>query len=270
MASGYPPDCFISVLMGILVPYQHALWIEKLESVNIHTFLLHFYRDRSYLHFLSTVILTNSQTWQIRISPVFMICFSSKKVEGVRWIWRETKSMYNQLMDVMSRQDSFEEKYKQGTAERKEEIKVLKKENRSEVVYGENVKVQATMLYSEGVMSKDRIADFLNAAGNGERNLSTGSVYQFCKALAGNAKRSMEHLEEELLNQRIAAADAAVITNNGVQCYIRIFSITGAVLYRAVKEKTIDAMHRSRFPEKFTGTRIHDYETAVYHYKKTK
>ena len=124
------------------------------------------------------------------------------------------------------------------------------------------------MLYSEGVMSRDRIADFLNAAGNGERNLSTGSVYQFCKALAGNAKRSMEHLEEELLNQRIAAADAAVITNNGVQCYIRIFSITGAVLYRA--EKNIDAMHRSRFPEKFTGTRIHDYETAVYHYKKTK
>jgi hypothetical protein len=89
------------------------------------------------------------------------------------------KSMYNQLMDVMSRLDSFEEKYKQGTAERKEEIKVLKKENRSDVVYGENVKVLATMLYSEGVMSNDRIADFLNAAGNGERNLSTGSVDQF-------------------------------------------------------------------------------------------
>ena len=68
----------------------------------------------------------------------------------------------------MSRLDSFEEKYKQGTAERKEENKVLKKENRSEVVYGENVKVQSTMLYSEGVMFKDRIADFLNAAGNGE------------------------------------------------------------------------------------------------------
>ena len=110
------------------------------------------------------------------------------------------------------------------------------------------------MLYSEGIMSKDKIADFLNAAGNGERNLSTGSVYQFCKAFAGNAKRSIEHLEEELLNQRIVATDAAVITNNGVQCYIRIFSITGAVLYRAVKEKPKDAMHRIRFPEKFTET----------------
>ena len=63
----------------------------------------------------------------------------------------------------------------------------------------------------------------------------------------------MEHLEEELLNQRIAAADAAVIANNGVQCYIRIFSII-----------------RIRFPKKFTGARILDYETALYHYKKTK
>ena len=79
-------------------------------------------------------------------------------------------------MDRKFRQDSFEEKYKQGTAERKEENKVLKKENRSDVVYGENVKVQATMRYSEGVMFTDRIADFLNAAGNGERNLSTGRV----------------------------------------------------------------------------------------------
>ena len=59
--------------------------------------------------------------------------------------------MYNQLMDVMSRLDSFEKKYKQGTAERKEVFKVLKKENNSKVIYGENVKVQATMLYSEGV-----------------------------------------------------------------------------------------------------------------------
>ena len=116
----------------------------------------------------------------------------------------------------MSLQDSFEEKYKQGTAERKEENKVLKKENRCDVVYGENVKVLDTMLYSEGVMSNDRIADFLNTA--------------------GNAKRSIEHLEEELLNQRIAATDAAVITNNGVQCYIRIFSITGTVFRKNSRE----------------------------------
>lgn len=39
------------------------------------------------------------------------------------------KNMYDQLMDVMSRLDSFEEKYKQDTTELKEEISVLKTEN---------------------------------------------------------------------------------------------------------------------------------------------
>ena len=41
-------------------------------------------------------------------------------------------------------------------------------EYRSDVTYGANVKALAVALYSEGVMSNDRIAAFLNAAGNGE------------------------------------------------------------------------------------------------------
>ena len=41
-------------------------------------------------------------------------------------------------------------------------------EYRSDVIYGVNVKVLAVSLYSEGVMSNDRIAAFLNAVGNGE------------------------------------------------------------------------------------------------------
>ncbi len=44
-------------------------------------------------------------------------------------------------------------------------------EYRSDVVYGTNVKALSTVLYSEGVMSNDRIAAFLNAAGNGMKDL---------------------------------------------------------------------------------------------------
>jgi len=40
-------------------------------------------------------------------------------------------------------------------------------EYRSDVTYGPNVKALAITLYSEGVMSNDRIAAFLNAAGGG-------------------------------------------------------------------------------------------------------
>lgn len=54
----------------------------------------------------------------------------------------------------------------------------------TDVTYGENVKVLAVSLYSEGVMSNDRIASFLNAVGNGELGLSEGSIYGFCRESA--------------------------------------------------------------------------------------
>lgn len=46
----------------------------------------------------------------------------------------------------------------------------------------QTVKALSVSLYSEGVMSNDRIAAFLNAAGDGELGLSEGSVYAFTAA----------------------------------------------------------------------------------------
>ena len=52
-------------------------------------------------------------------------------------------------------------------------------EYHSDVVYGANIKALATTLYSEGVMSNDRIVAFLNAASGEQLELSEGSVYRF-------------------------------------------------------------------------------------------
>lgn len=94
-------------------------------------------------------------------------------------------------------------------------------EYRSDVIYGTNVKALAVSLYSEGVMSNDRIAAFLNAASDGELNLSEGSIYSFCKSFSQKAQASITHLEEELLNQPVVSTDATGITVNGKQNYIR-------------------------------------------------
>lgn len=139
-------------------------------------------------------------------------------------------------------------------------------EYRSDVTYGANVKAMAVSLYSEGVMSNDRIAAFLNAAGNDELGLSEGSVYGFCQKLAKAAGTSIRNLEEELLNQKVVATDATTVTVNGVQNYIRNFSTGQTVVYHAMKSKTIDEMGSLRFLEKYTGTLLHDHETALYHF----
>ena len=139
-------------------------------------------------------------------------------------------------------------------------------EYRSDVTYGPNLKALAVSLYSEGVMANGRIAAFLNAASGGSLSLSSGSIYGFCRDFAQKAESSIAHLEDGLLNQKAVCTDATVVTVNGEQEFIHNFSITETVVCRAMKEKTIKAMEKLRFLEKFTGILVHDHETALYHF----
>lgn len=142
----------------------------------------------------------------------------------------------------------------------------IPEEYRSDVTYGANVKALAVSLYSEGVMSNDRIASFLNAAGNGELGLSEGSVYGFCKKMAKASETSILNLEEEMLNQAVVATDATPVTVNGKQNYIRNLSVTDSVVYHAMNSKSISALEGLDFLKRYTGTLLHDHETALYHF----
>lgn len=142
----------------------------------------------------------------------------------------------------------------------------IPREYRSDVTYGANIKAMAAVLYSEGVMANDRIADFINAISNGDLGLSAGSVYGFCKDLENKAQTSIVHLEDELLNQEVVSTDATNVTVNGKQNYVRNFSIKETVLYRAMKSKSIKAMEKLRFLENYTGILSHDHEEALYHF----
>lgn len=142
----------------------------------------------------------------------------------------------------------------------------IPKKYRSDVTYGENVKALAVSLYSEGVMSNDRIASFLNAAGNGELNLSEGSIYGFCKKFSQIAKTSIQNLEMHILNQKVVATDATTVTVNGKQNYIRNFSIEDTVVYHAMQKKSIEALKQIDFLKKYVGILLHDHETALYHF----
>ncbi len=137
---------------------------------------------------------------------------------------------------------------------------------RSDVVYGENVKALAVALYSEGVMSNDRIAAFLNAAGGDVLELSEGSIYGFCKKMAQNSGADILQLEENLLNHPVVATDATTVTVNGTQNYIRNFSTKDTVVYHAMDSKSIEALKGIDFLNKYSGILLHDHETALYHF----
>lgn len=139
-------------------------------------------------------------------------------------------------------------------------------EYRSDVTYGAGVKALAVTLYSEGVMSNDRIASFLNAASGEELGLSEGSVYGFCRKLAECTTGSRERLEGELLRGTVVATDATTVTVNGEQNYIRNFSMGNTVVYHAMTSKSIAALKGLDFLAQYTGILLHDHETALYHF----
>lgn len=139
-------------------------------------------------------------------------------------------------------------------------------EYRSDVTYGSELKSLIVALYSEGVMSNDRIAAFVNAASNEELSVSAGTVYECCKKFSKQSETSIAHLETELLNSSTVATDATTVTVNGKQNYIRNFSIGKAVIYRAMKSKSIPALKKLDFLVNYTGILIHDHETALYHF----
>ncbi len=137
---------------------------------------------------------------------------------------------------------------------------------RSDVAYGADIKSLAVSLYSEGVMSNDRIAAFLNAASGHELHLSEGSVYSFCRKFSERAGQSILHLEQGLLNQSVVATDATTVTVNGVQEYIRNTSTEETVVYHAMKDKTIDSLKGLPFFAAYSGILVHDHEAALYHF----
>lgn len=139
-------------------------------------------------------------------------------------------------------------------------------EYRSDVTYGADVKALAVSLYSEGVMSNDRIASFLNSAGNGELDLSEGSIYGFCKKMENISAASIINLENEQRNQKVVATDATTVTVNGKQNYIRNFSTDNSVIYHAMSSKSIEALKELDFLKCYAGTLLHDHETALYHF----
>ncbi|MDO4339225.1 MAG: transposase [Eubacteriales bacterium] len=139
-------------------------------------------------------------------------------------------------------------------------------EYRADVSYGTTLKAIVAFLYSEGVVSNDRIATFLNSLSGDTLDISTGSIYHFCRGFSEGCAAVRPQIKEALLNAGKICTDATGIKRNGKQEYIRNFSTEDCVLYCGSEKKNIKTLEKFRIFQAFTGTLIHDHETALYHF----
>lgn len=142
----------------------------------------------------------------------------------------------------------------------------IPKEYQSDVTYGSFIKSVAVDLYAEGAMSNERICQFINTLTGNTLEVSSGSVYNFCKSFCVKTEEELIKIENELLNEETICTDATVVTVKGKQAYIRNFSSKEAVLYTAMENKSKDALDEISFLTAYAGTLEHDHETVLYRY----
>lgn len=142
----------------------------------------------------------------------------------------------------------------------------IPKDCKAPVGYGNTIKAMAVYLYSEGVVSNDKICSFVNTLGDNVIELSTGEVYTTTKKFSKKCTPEIEQITEELLSSEVMYTDATVVSVNGQQKYIRNTSTDKAVLYSAMSKKNIESIREKSILGRYTGTLVHDHETAMYNF----
>ena len=136
----------------------------------------------------------------------------------------------------------------------------------ADVSYGDMIKAIISLLYSEGVVSNDRICDIMNSMSGGTIHMSTGAVYEICRQFSNICQKEALKYEEALLNKGTICTDGTTTTMNGKATYVRNFSSDKEVLYVPLAKKNLDALSSIRLLRSFTGMLVHDHETALYHF----
>lgn len=142
----------------------------------------------------------------------------------------------------------------------------IPEELRSDVIYGPTMKALSVLLYSEGIMSNDRICNVLNFLSGGNMCVSEGSVYGFCQQYADKSQDDLSEIVKDLNEASVLYTDATVVTTNGCQTIIRNISTHDAVIYASSDKKNLNCLRDIEILNKYHGILVHDHETALYQF----
>ena len=136
----------------------------------------------------------------------------------------------------------------------------------SDVTYGPLVKALSVLLYSEGVVSNDRIQMIVTALTDNTLPVSTGSIYNFCKQAAKLGANELSNIEKDVLASEVVNTDGTNVLTDGKQTYIRNCSTAEVCLYEYFTSKSRDSLRESAILPKFENTFVHDHETVIYNF----
>lgn len=143
---------------------------------------------------------------------------------------------------------------------------LIPEELKAEVSYGNGVKAIMADLYSEGVVSIERICSFINSLSHGAFSISGGTAYDVCRRFSSLCEAEAETIRESLLDSPVLCTDATVVSEDGKNRFIRNFSNDESVLYCYMEGKSLKHLKELDLLTRFAGILEHDHETALYHF----
>lgn len=140
------------------------------------------------------------------------------------------------------------------------------KEYSSDVTYGSHIRAMISCLYSEEIVSNDRICSFANSITDGALSVSEGTIYHVCSRFSNLCGRECEAISVNLQSSPVLCTDAAHMSCNGKRAYIINFSNDNSVLYVAMSTKKLSQLEEIGLLKGYTEILEHDHETALYHF----
>lgn len=136
----------------------------------------------------------------------------------------------------------------------------------TKVIYGDDLKALVAMFVGQGIISSNRITEFLREISEGNLDLSDGTIYNILKKFSEKSKDQVSKIKEELKSSEILHTDETVVRCEKKNMCVKNYSNKDSVLFTANPSKSKEWIEKDNILPSAKGTLIHDHYKVNYNW----
>ena len=147
-----------------------------------------------------------------------------------------------------------------------EYIPIECRNNKSTVLYGNNLKALVGIMYAQEVIAFERMSNFLEILTDNKLRVSHGSLVKWIDDIGAKCKKTKKKLAKAIRKAKVISTDLTPTSLNGNYAYVRNYSNNEVTLLEASYSKRIQEVQRQNILPNFKGYIMHDHDTGLYNF----
>lgn len=147
-----------------------------------------------------------------------------------------------------------------------EHIPIECRNNKSTVVYGNNLKALVGIMYAQEVIAFERMAEFLEILTESRLRVSHGSLVNWIDDIGAKCRKTKKKLAKAIRKTKVISTDLTPTSLSGNYAYVRNYSNNKITLLEASHSKRIQEVQRQNILANFKGYIMHDHDTGLYNF----